>query len=348
MAERKRSAEPPSPPEPGRAAPPLSESAPAAESARPVVPPEIEEHFLPVAGAAGSRGKLVYRPAALGVATLHYVKAGTEIDLWRSVALLAAAGGEEASGMPWEGARVLEGGAPSLEDEPEENAQFAALPPAAARPASYPRWSKMLRTHLYRSFPLRVWRCDDPRAISRPGQSEGEFRAQLRQLLREKRDLELEKLRKRYAPKLARMTERIRKAEQKIERERSQYRQQKMRTVVSIGATVLGALFGRKLGSVGNVGRATTAARGASRAAREREDVARARDDAEALRQQLEQLEAEFEEQLAAVRERLGGEELVYQELPVRPRKSDLAVERVALVWTPWRVGAEGIAEPDF
>jgi hypothetical protein len=167
-------------------------------------------------------------------------------------------------------------------------------------------------------------------------------------MLHERRDLELEKLRKRYAPKLARLADRIRKAEQRIEREREQYRQQKMHTVVSVGATVLGALFGRKLGSVGNVGRATTAARGASRAARERGDVSRAQDDAEALEQQLQELEAEFAERLEAVREKMGDSELVCEELPIRPSKSDLSVERVALVWTPWRVGANGIAEPDF
>jgi hypothetical protein len=290
----------------------------------------------------------VYRPAALGVGTLHYTKAGTGIDLWKSVALLAPLRGDEALRMPWEGASVLEQGAPGLEDQPEESAQFASLPSAAARPATYARWSKLLRTHLYRSFPLRVWHCADPRGISRPGQSEGEFRAQLRQLLHEKRDLELEKLRKRYAPKLARLTERIRKAEERVERERSQYQQQKTQTVISVGATVLGALFGRKLGSLGNVGRATTAARGAGRAARERGDVARARDDADALRQQLEELEAEFQGRLGASRDLLGDEDVVCEELPIRPRKADLAVERVALVWTPWRVGAEGIAEPDF
>jgi len=348
MAESKQTAEPASGPGSDPAAPSASEAAPAAESTRPVAPPEIEEYFLPVAGTAGSRGRLVYRPAALGVATLHYTKAGTDIDVWRSVALLAPLVGDEALRMPWEAASVLEQGAPSLEDQPEESAQFASLPSAAVQPASYTRWSKMLRTHLYRSFPLRVWRSADPRGISRPGQSQGEFRAQLRQLLHEKRDLELEKLRKRYAPKLARLTERIRKAEERVERERSQYQQQKTQTAISVGATVLGALFGRKLGSLGNVGRATTAARGAGRAARERADVARARDDADALRQQLEQLEAEFEGQLAAVRQRLGDEEVVCEELLIRPRKTDLAVERVALVWTPWRVGAEGIAEPDY
>jgi hypothetical protein len=118
--------------------------------------------------------------------------------------------------------------------------------------------------------------------------------------------------------------------------------------MVSVGATVLGALFGRKLGSLGNVGRASTAARGAGRAARERGDISRARDDADALQQQLEALEVEFEGRLEAMRDKLEGKEVVCEELPIRPRKTDLSVERVVLVWTPWRVDAQGIAEPDF
>jgi hypothetical protein len=47
-------------------------------------------------------------------------------------------------------------------------------------------------------------------------------------------------LRERYAPKLARLGDRIRRAPQRVEVEKSQYRQQKMQTAVSIGATVLG------------------------------------------------------------------------------------------------------------
>jgi hypothetical protein len=348
MTDRKQAAQPSPRARPGPAAASASEPAPSAAATRPVVPPKIEEVFLPVAGTALAGARLVYRPAALGVATLHYTRARTDIDVWRTAALLAPLRGEDALRMPWDGATAFEEGAPDLDDEPEEGASFASLPSAAARPATYVRWSKMLRTHLYRECPLRLWRCTHPKGMSRPGESEGEFRAQLRQLLHEKRDLELEKLRKRYAPKLARLADRIRKAEQRVEVQRSQYQQKKMQTVVSVGATVLGALFGRKLGSVGTVGRATTAARGAGSAARERGDVARAQDDVEALQQQLQELEREFEERLEGVRDQADDSEVVCQELAIRPRKADLVVERVALVWTPWRVGADGIAEPDF
>lgn len=51
--------------------------------------------------------------------------------------------------------------------------------------------------------------------------------------------------------------------------EQSQYKQKKMQTAIPFGTTVVGALFGRKLGSVGNVGRAATA----SRPTRPRRDI---------------------------------------------------------------------------
>jgi hypothetical protein len=323
-------------------------AAPAARPTRPVVPPKIDETFLPVTSPVGAGERLVYRPAALGVAALHYARARTDVDLWENVALLAPLHDEASARTPWEAAVVLDEIPVDLDAEPEAAAGFAALPSNAFKPASYVRWSKMLKTHLYRHRPLRLMRCRDPRALSRPGQAEGEFRAQLRQLCHEQRDRDVEKLRKRYAPKLARLQERIRKAEQSVERERSQYQQQKLQSALSVGATLLGALLGRKVGSVGNVGRATTAARGMGRAARERGDIARAQESHEALQQALGALEAEFEEALGQLREGTALAETECEELLIRPRKTDLSIERVALAWTPWRVKADGIAEPAY
>jgi hypothetical protein len=111
---------------------------------------------------------------------------------------------------------------------------------------------------------------------------------------------------------------------------------------------VLGAVFGRKLASASNVGRATTAARGVGRAARERGDISRAEEKVESLREQLEALEAGFQEDLAALEDGPGADSLALEELRIAPRKSDLDAEPVTLVWTPWQVSPEGRAEPLF
>ena len=90
-------------------------------------------------------------------------------------------------------------------------------------------------------------------------------------------------------------------ADQRIEVEQSQYSQKRAQTAISIGATVVGAMFGRKLGSMGNVGRATTAMRGAGRAAREQGDIGPAKEKASALRTQLTELERKFEDDIEAL-----------------------------------------------
>jgi len=270
------------------------------------------------------------------------------VDLWKNFALMADLYGGDATRAPWAVARILKDGAPELGDEPEAAARFATLSSAAADPKAYVRWAKMLKSHLYREHLLQLWRCRELKEISDSGESEGDFRVRLRQLLHERRDLEVEKLRKRFAPKLARIQDRIRRAEERVAREQSQYQQQKMQTAVSLGATVLGAIFGRKLGSVGNVGRATTAARGAGRAARERGDIARAQESVEVLLGQLAELERDFQSSLEAVRTDVDDSALECEELAIRPKKTDLSIERVSLVWTPWRLGEDGTAEPDF
>jgi hypothetical protein len=297
------------------------------------------------ADAAGER--LVYRPALLGSAQLHFVRARNDVDEWKDLTLLAPLAAKGASN-PWEGAEALEGSEPSLLSEAEEGGEFARLPAAASRPQSYATWKKKLATHLYRCEALTLWRCRSPKATSEPGESEGDFRVRMAQAAREKRDLQLQKVKSRYAPKLARLQERIRKAEVRVSREKSQYSQQKAQTAISVGATILGALLGRKTVSTGSVGRATTAMRGMGRAARERGDIARALEEVKVQQGKLAGLAEEFQEALAKVQEPVDPLLLEIEPIEIKPRKSDTDITRVALVWTPWRVDDAGLAEPAY
>lgn len=57
--------------------------------------------------------------------------------------------------------------------------------------------------------------------------------------VREQRDLAIDKLRESYAPKLQRIEESIRKAEQVVAREQEQAKGAKLQTAISLGATLL-------------------------------------------------------------------------------------------------------------
>ena len=165
---------------------------------------------------------------------------------------------------------------------------------------------------------------------------------------REQRDLEAEKLKKRYEPKLASLADQKRRAEERVDREKSQYRQQQMNTVLSFGASILGAVLGRKLASSTNVTRATSAMKGVGKSLEQRDDIGRAEGSVEGVEEKLAKLEAEFQEELARIEQMVAVDRLALEDVSVQPRKTDLAIGTVALLWTPWYVGSDGIAERGF
>src|SRR6267142_2040670 len=106
-------------------------------------------------------------------------------------------------------------------------------------------------------------------------------------------------LRAQYTPKLQKIEERIRNAEQVVQREEGQARGAQVQTAISLGATVLTALLGRKRISYTSVGRATTAARGAQRAMQQQQDVKAAKEDLEAAKAEYARLEEELATKVA-------------------------------------------------
>ncbi|MDH3685274.1 MAG: hypothetical protein OEP95_03565 [Myxococcales bacterium] len=292
---------------------------------RPLLPAEIDEVFL------GEGNE--YRAALAAEIRIHYVRTGLQLDHWEQVRWRVPFDPDESGPL----AEEAEDLSPGLVygDSPREGARFAPLPKGAAKATSYRRWSKALRDHVYRTRPITLYRCKPLKLVSRPGETEGEFRIRTSEGMREKRDLALEKLQERFAPKLARGRERIAQATERVDREAEQAQHATLQAAVSVGATVLGALFGRKMGSSRNVGRATTAARGFGRSSRERGDVRRAKERVEIEEKKLRDLEADFEARLAKLREEHEPANVEIEELEVPPRKSDLTVQRLALAWVP-------------
>jgi hypothetical protein len=310
------------------AAPSVAPAAASAGAARPVVPPGVVERFWHT-----SAGSPAYQPALLGTAQLHFVDAKTDVDHWEPARRLVLLG-EDAGADPWQSATTISD-APELDTEPVPGATFAPLPPAAARPKSYAAWEKQLASRLYRDVRLTLHTIPALKLTSQPGESEADFRIRAGQAAREQRDQAVEKLRAAYGQKLQRLQERIRTAEAGVERERSQYQQQWLQTGISIAATVLGAISRRKMASIGNVGRATTAARGVGRATQKKQAVGRATESVETLRQQVAQLEAEFEAETRKLGELHHPDRLEVQPIQLPPRKSDLTVAPVQLIWVP-------------
>jgi len=312
---------------------------------KPLVPREVPQDFLPVRESVPPGSRVLYRPALGGMVRLHYAQTRSKVDHWESlwVFLLLA---RSTTDVNWDRCELQPGKKPTLVREGFPGAGFSDLPAPAFDPKSYSKWSTSLSSHLYRTRTLTLWKDRELRETSRPGEDAADFRMRLSQARREKRDQDLEKLRKRYAPKLSRVEEQIVEAEERLAKERAQYKDQTYQTAISFGATVLGAILGRKAASVTNVGRATTAARSARRAARERQDIAHAEREVARRREKLAELEKEFETEVEALRALPDPAALELEEISVRPKKSDISINRLGLVWTPWLHLDDGTIEP--
>ncbi len=299
------------------------------EQSRPILDAEILEYFS--ASPLASDTDAQYSPELFASAELHYVLARQDIDEWTTVYLKAPLA-EDGRSNPWLHSDITLK-SPRLASTPGHNGGFAPLPAFAMRPASYTSWSKKLKTHLYKTCSLTLFKCTKLKLTSHMGEEEVDFRLRVRDLAREKRDLRVEKLRGTFGKKLAKLQERAERAEVKLDKEEMQLSQAKTNTALSVGTTFLGALFGRKLASVGNVGRAGSTMKRATKINKESRDVDRAKEKIGDLQDKLDELELEFQEAVARASELSLIDDYPITTKDVHPRKADIDITRVALLW---------------
>jgi hypothetical protein len=275
---------------------------------------------------------VVYEPAILGRARVRYAKSAARIDVDREVICMAPAG-DSVGESAWENAEIF-AEAPEVESGPRLGT-FSSLPTALAGPKGYVALATALKGHLARTAKLVVFSAPAIDAVSQPGETEAEFRVRITQRAKEWRDGEIDRVRDRYAGKIATLAERIDRARQKVEREKAEAQNKSMQTYVSIGSAVLGALLGRKLASSSTIGRAATSMRSASRAARQQADVAHAEESLSSLAERKQQLEDEVADELERIRLDTAPERLALEEIEIPAKKTDIAVDDVVLAWVP-------------
>ncbi|MBL4590453.1 MAG: ATP-binding protein [Phycisphaerales bacterium] len=313
--------------------PTVLEAAQKSASHPPVLGAGIPIGYLPMIGALAANEQLCYAPALCADASMHYVRVSSKVDQWNDVRLLTML--DDAVGTdPW-GESFEIPVQSELYAEPDVDGAYEPVPPKASRKASYKSWATRAKAHLYRQGAMSVWKCKVLKAYSQLGEDEGAFRVRLRDTLREHRDEKLDALRRKYGTKVESLKKKIIKAEQKIDVEKSQYKSSRISTAASFGATILGALLGRKIVSATSVRSAGTAASRASKTAKERGDIGRAEDNLCHLHEQLAALEAQFESELDEIRDEITVEGLYLEETVLSPRKTEMGTCEVWLVWVP-------------
>jgi hypothetical protein len=222
-----------------------------------------------------------------------------------------------------------------LSREAAEARLFDPLPSPASNPKKHTQWAKDFARWVAQSQTVEVLRSARAGMISRPDESEGDFRVRLETTLRELRDAEMKKVRDRYGSKLATLDDRVRRAEAAVDQQEQQASESKVQAGVSMAATIFGAILGRKAVSASTLGRATTAARGVGRVGREAKDVERAAAELRSQRDKHAELTRALDQELEAIGARWDARHEPLERVLVKPQRGGTSLQLVALVWIP-------------
>jgi hypothetical protein len=270
----------------------------------------------------------------LGVARLTYSDAKLGLDETKTIAMVTPIT-DGAVAVDWERAEIADFTVDYLLKSPPTGATYADVPAPAAKPKNYATWEKDFTQWAAQSQSIELFKSSRAKVLSHPDESERDFRIRVQDEAREARDAAVAKVREKYASKMTTLQDRIRRAEQAVQVQAEQATGAKMGAAVSIGATIFGALLGRKAVSASTLGRATTAARGMGRIGKESQDVTRATENVNALNAQLSELETAMQSDVQAVTDDwdLAGEP--FDRVLVKPKRGGVSVQLIALVWVP-------------
>ena len=322
-----------------------AEEPPEEENQRPALAAGIDEYWMPLDRDNGG-SRLVYRPVLGANVRLHFTSSPNDLDVYIDTAIAAPIGSK--GRIDWDDADIDLGRHAALEEDEPKSGTYAEAPPEVANKKYYTTWKKELISHLYQNSTLKLHKCKALKLVSKQGESEGAFRGRIAHLAREERDEAMEKLRKKYESKLETAMDRVKRAELKIQKEEDEYRSSKMSSMVSAGASLLGAFMGRRTVSVTNMRRAGSAMRGFGAANKQKGDIGRAEEELANYEAKLRELEEELQDELEEMEDSFDPDNLELETVEIRCTKTHTSINEFGLAWTPWAVDKSGIAEALF
>lgn len=279
---------------------------------------------------------LRYTPMALGHALVRFVASAQGVDAQREYSLLLEPPAEGRA-VAWRAATKCAADVRNLPSYPPQEALFEPVPSSVAQAADFKVLASSLQDYLYRmaTFTLRHNRA--LKLYSRPGESEREFANRCRDAARQKRDEEIAQSNAKYDKKLDQLRDKLRREEQKLAKDEATYSGRKTEELLSAGESVIGLLLGRRSTRV-----LSTASRKRRMTAEVKARMEQTKEAIALLQKEIAEAEQEREEAAKAISDRWAAIAEETETTEIRPRKTDVRVDLVALAWVPqWLIVGE-------
>lgn len=301
---------------------PMARRSVASAGARPSVGAGVIEVFAAPDGEA-------YRPHLLREATVHFSLAKAGVEGSRKVSKVNVILEKE---IKWDETVGIDPA--SLRADPEEGVGFSELPGYAMNAKNYKGVEKDFEDELYREEREEIWFCPALKAWGKIGEGESDFRVRIAHEAREQRDVALEKIRGDAEKKIRTLETRLRTAETQLSKEQAESGSAKMQAGISVLGGILKSVFGRKAGMGGLIrGTSTSSVTKATTAYKQHQDVANAKAKIEGITEEIELIRKALEKELAEIGASYDPSSLILEKETLKPTRTDVEVERVALLW---------------
>lgn len=296
-------------------------------STRPVVGAGVNECFGKVVSGVED---VIYQPHLLREGTVYFRSSKSADEETRVVRLVNAVGERS---IDWDN-QVTPPAVADVVAEPTLGVGYATLPGYVMNADNYKQVAKDFAEWLYRNQRTDVFTCAALKITSAPGESEADFRARISHRAREVRDEAIEKLRATAAKKIETLETRLRTAEGRLEKEKAEANVSKMQVGVSVLGSILGGLLGRKRG-MGVLTSGASAITKAGSAYKQQQDVTNAVAKVSDFQAEIDALRQEVEQEVQKITETSDACSLALETESLKPARTDVKVDRVALLWLP-------------
>ncbi len=279
----------------------------------------IPQRFMPDLNQSGR-----FNASLMAEASLHFFNQTRGIDEEENLCINLDLDASENS-LDWDNSNQIEDTINCFSQypvNPPSNALYAEVPEFIREDKKLRKAKASLKNWLYHEHQLELYRSKSPKLESRPYESLADFKVRLNDLLNEKKEEAISVLQERYAKREKVLTDRLERALEKLDKEKADTNN----SFLKVGITVLGALFGKSRASIGVAG---------SRVLKERGDVSRQEARIEKIQEDIEELEEELEDKIDELAEKYDIDKVDIEEFSIKPRKTDIEVDDIAVVWKP-------------
>ena len=323
-----------------------SELPPGYSAVPPALSPDLEQTYLPLRMSpnralavleeeTGQRLEalettLIYEPAFIAMGSVSFVDRTRKVNESRPAGKLVQAN-DLGPVIQWEDVASLDLTAGDLDRRPEDDAIFSSVPEDLNTKRELTTYGKDFSDWLYHDQRLQLLYNPVLKLYSRPGESERDYKVRMQQTAREKRDDEVDKMRKKYRRELDKLETRLEREERELTEDEADYDARKMEEVVS-GAETLAGLFGifgrrRSLSSVATKRRMT---------ARAKADIKESKEEIARFQEEMEEVQQTIAEEAERITEEWADTLDHVETYLVKPRRTDIDVDLVALAWLPY------------